>query len=84
MVSFDSKRKKHSSTLVMFATRCMGTPTDEILQEKAASALWNLSTVSAFSSRKEHELQTLECTNRQHLVELCKTHKFLAIFLLIR
>ena len=26
-------------------TRCMGTPTDEILQEKAASALWNLSTV---------------------------------------
>ena len=25
--------------------QCLGTPTDEILQEKAASALWNLSTV---------------------------------------
>merc|ERR1719161_281503 len=31
--------------------QCMGTPTDEILQEKAASALWNLSTVPAIKTQ---------------------------------
>jgi len=31
--------------------QCLGTPTDEILQEKAASALWNLSTVPSIKTQ---------------------------------